>query len=140
MAETATDPVETCSAAGCGQPSTGWCAHCKSAGYCGVDHMVKDYGRHQSKCASCIQRAAGSVMWAAEVEVGHSQGEKEQQWEPLDLVHARANERGIVTAFVSNRELLDQIGAVAKGGFATRLGSHTCPTKSCPSATCTYPR
>ena len=67
------DPLSTCSLAGCNEPSKGFCAHCRVAGYCKLEHAVKDYGRHEHECASCIQTSAGAVMWGVEVEVGQSQ-------------------------------------------------------------------
>ena len=60
-------------------------------------------------------------MWGVEVEVGQSQGAKEQAWEPVDLVHARVDQRGLVKSFVSNRDLLARIGReVEGGGFKTK--------------------
>jgi len=120
MTDTETDAV-VCALAGCGQPITGYCAHCRVAGYCKLEHAVKDYGTHRLDCASCLQTAAGSVMWGVEVEVGQSQGAKEQAWEPVDLVHGRVDERGLVKSFVSNRDLLARIGReVEGGGFKTK--------------------
>jgi len=66
-------------------------------------------------------------MWGVEVEVGQSQGAREPDWEPVDLVHGRVDERGLVKTFVSNRDLLAKLGAeiptakvgdAATGGFS----------------------
>jgi hypothetical protein len=55
-------------------------------------------------------------MWGVEVEVGQSQGSREQAWEPVDLVHGRVDQRGLVRSFVSNRDLLSKIGREVQGG------------------------
>jgi hypothetical protein len=116
-----TDSMDECMWAGCGKASTGFCMHCRAAGYCTLEHAVRDYERHHAQeCAACIQTSAGAVMWGVEVEVGQSQGAKEQSWEPVDLVHARVDERGVVKSFVSNRDLLEAIGREVVGGFQAR--------------------
>jgi len=43
-------------------------------------------------------------------------GSKEQAWEPVDLVHGRVDQRGLIASFVSNRDLLDKIGREIEGG------------------------
>ena len=42
-------------------------------------------------------------------------GSKEQAWEPVDLVHGRVDQRGLIASFVSNRDLLDKIGREIEG-------------------------
>jgi len=57
--------------------------------------------------------------------VGQSHGAKDLDWEPADLVHGRVDRRGIVTSFISNRDLLagqikmpsTKIDGPAHGGF-----------------------
>lgn len=47
-------------------------------------------------------------------------GAKDPAWEPVDLVHGRVDERGIISSFVSNRDLLNEIGREVVGGFSSR--------------------
>jgi len=104
---------DKCQFVGCDAQAVGRCKACKSAGYCSLDHMLEHYDTHVKECASCVQTHPSAVHWAVEVEVGQTQGEKDEAWEPEDLVHARVNAQGRVTSYIQNRDLVKAIGLEA---------------------------
>lgn len=97
-----------CSNWGCKLPAKGCCNCCRKVGYCSRKCQVAHYGEHVQVdgCVSCVQDVPGAVFWTVETEVGQSRGERDESWEPVDMMHARADAYGRVASFVHNRDLI----------------------------------
>jgi len=112
---------KTCRWPGCRKEVHGQCAACKRAHYCSEEHMVGDYARHvEDECASCVQHSTGAVFWALEAEVGQSHGDKEEAWEPVDMMHARCDVNGRVVETLQNRDLVKIAGPATAEHFHAR--------------------
>jgi len=106
-----------CANWGCKRPSKGECNCCRRVGYCSRKCQVAHYGEHVEVdgCVTLAQAAPGAVHWAVEAEVGQSNGEREEAWEGLNLVHARVDAEGRVLSWVHNQDLV--AGTASKEPF-----------------------